>query len=195
MKKFGVDRYVADYRVVEYTNEKGKVRRKTEYIGAWYVPLISEQKQRRLHVFMWIGAFAVFASILGGLLQHYAAESELYVVLPCAIALLPAFYMILALFAQPKVGQKMERMQHEHGYIRIGRSALAVLILVGVGLIGVIVYDILCLNHTVDKTLGLGDALFFGLMLLTVALSVFLIAAVRNMEITIEELQSEAAEK
>ena len=89
MKKFGVERFVEDYKTIEYTNEKGRRKYKTEYIGQWYVPEISEERQRRLHVFLWIASLIAVVSLAGGLLMPYAADSELYVVLPCAVALFP----------------------------------------------------------------------------------------------------------
>ncbi|MBQ1820671.1 MAG: hypothetical protein II117_03605 [Clostridia bacterium] len=186
MKKFGVERFVEDYKTIEYTNEKGRRKYKTEYIGQWYVPEISEERQRRLHVFLWIASLIAVVSLAGGLLMPYAADSELYVVLPCAVALFPGLYMAMGLLTLPKIGKKMERMVYEHGYLRIGRSALAMLVLVGIGVIGTAVYGILCLTHRIDKNLGAGDAAFLGLMIICTVLSVLLFIRTRNVTISIE---------
>ena len=187
MKKFGVERFVQDYRVVEYTNKKGKIRRKAEYIGQWYVAGISETKQRRVHILFAVASLVIFACLFGALVLDYAADGELYVVLPCAVALFPALYMIMSIFSQPKIGAKMERIQYEHAYLRVGRSSMAILILVGVGLIGTVVYDILCINHTIDKQLTVYDVLFLGLTAVVIALSIVLFLTVRGVNISIEE--------
>ena len=187
MKKFGVERYVTDYRVVEYTNEKGKIKRRAEYIGQWYVPLITEQTQRRMHIVFWIVSIIVFLVNAGALMLPYAADDQLYVVLPVALSLFPGLYLIMALFAQPKIGRRMERMQYEHAYLRIGRSSVAIMVLDGVGTIGAIIYDALCLAHKTEKTLGIYDALFLGAMLLMIGLSVYLFITARKMEFTFEE--------
>ena len=195
MKRIGVERYVEDYRIVEYTNAKGKIKRKAEYIGQWYVPLISEQEQHKMHIVFWTVSLIIFVSNAAALLLPYAADSELYVVLPCALSLFPALYLIMALFAQPKVGKRMERIQYEHGYLRVGRSSVAIMILCGVAMIGAIVYDSLCLVHKVEKTLGISDALFLVLVLFIIGLSVFLFIHTRKMEISLEENLLETEEK
>lgn len=185
-RQFGVNKYLNDYRVVSYQNEKGKTKRRVEYIGDWYVPQIGKKEQRRLNIWLWILSVIAMPCVVAALLLPYAAEGELYVVLPAAASLLPGWYLIRGCLSLPRAGLLMEKIQYEHGYLRIGRAATGVSILVGIGAIGAIVFDILCLTHKADAQIGWFDLLFLGIMLFVIGGMIILMIKARSIPVSVE---------
>ena len=152
-------KYVDDFKTELVRDEKGKLRKKTTYIGVWTV-LRESGKKTLLQL--------ITAAILSGLcgiflvwilLLTHASSGSLFVILPLAAALFPALYAIMGAFSLPYRQKPMRRDQYMHSFVRMQRSAVAILAFVAVGIVCSFGYRIV---HS-DWLFFAEDATFLGL--------------------------------
>ena len=136
-------KYVDDYRTEEVTDEKGRTRKKAVYIGPW-IFIKGDKKVNRTKI---IGTFALCVLACAGLillqLPNYSGSGWLPVSIPKAVALFPMLYMMMGAFALPFKLDPMHRDRYYHSFIRISRSAVAVLAMTGVSFIAGFVFRII----------------------------------------------------
>ena len=136
-------KYVEDYKTELVTDEKGKTRKKTRYIGQWMVIGGDKSKNRAKLII----TFALSALTCAGLVllqfRNHGGSGWLPVSIPKAFALFPMLYLMMGAFSLPFKLDPMHRDRYYHSFIRISRSAVAVMALLGVSFLAWFVYRII----------------------------------------------------
>ena len=136
-------KYVDDYKVELVRNERGRLRKKTTYIGLWFCMREDGRGTRaRLIASTALGVCAA-ADLVGLLMLDHAGSGWLPVSLPKVAALFPMLYLLMGLLSLPFGGKPMPRDRYMHSFIRSLRSSVALLALEGVSLLLGAVYRLL----------------------------------------------------
>ncbi len=132
-------RYVDDFKTELVTDASGKTRKKTTYIGIWYV--LRETGSQTVGMLIGAAALAVCTAVLGGfvLLTNHAGSGSYWVLIPHGAALFPALYLLMGAASLPYRQKPMRRDQYMHGFVRMQRSSVAVLAITAVGMIASVV--------------------------------------------------------
>ena len=135
-------RYVEDFRMEEYQDDRGKLRRRAVYVGTWTV--LKETGGKTLAILIGAAVLAIAAAVLllTTLLTTHASSGSLLVMIPMYVALLPAFYLLMGAFSLPYRQKPMRRDQFMHGITRMQRSSVAILAFVAVGIVASFIYRI-----------------------------------------------------
>ena len=128
-------RYVDDFVTELVEDDKGRTRKKTTYIGTWQV--LREPGAKTL--WMLIGAAAMSLASAGcvmtALLLPHAGAGDYPVMVPHLISLFPFLYQLMGAASLPYRQKPMRRDQYMHGFIRMQRSAVAILAMTAVGML------------------------------------------------------------
>lgn len=128
-------KYLSDYKVEPYLDEKGRVRNKTTYVGVYY-KYINDDKTRKN------GALLYLLATIGVILSFViplSFKSEIadlgYVVLPYAFVFLAIVFMIGAVFNVLTIKAPMIRENGEKINARVSACPIIVIILEGFALL------------------------------------------------------------
>ena len=105
-------RYVDDFKTELVTDASGKTRKKTTYIGIWYV--LRETGSQTVGMLIGAAALAVCTAVLGGfvLLTNHAGSGSYWVLIPHGAALFPALYLLMGAASLPYWQKPMRRDQY-----------------------------------------------------------------------------------
>ena len=128
-------RYVNDFKIEEYQNARGKIRRKAIYIGQWTV--LREKGGKTLAKLIGAAAFAVLAAaaLFNAVLLTHMLSGNLFVMIPLYVALFPTLYLLMGAFSLPYRQKPMRRDQYMHGITRMQRSSVAIMVFIMIGVI------------------------------------------------------------
>lgn len=136
----GKGKYIDDYSLEEYTDGKGRVKKRTHYNGSWFCVKGDEARARRRLFLSLTLALILGAALIAVQVQTHTSAWAFYVILPQAVALFPLLYLALGLFKLPYRLRPMERGSYFMGIIRVCRSSVAILILCAASFIGDFVF-------------------------------------------------------
>ncbi len=164
-------KYVDDYKTELVTDEKGRKKRRTRYVGPWYF-VTSEPGSARTKMIaaLVLGVGAAFCHVMMPLQVHYGA-SKYPVLVPILLALFPALYLMMGLASLPFKLKPMHRDRHAHSFMRASRSGVAVAAMLAVGFIALFVYRIV----DGDFIFFSGDWLFMGLCVTEIVLVIVIL--------------------
>lgn len=171
-------KYVDDYQVETYVNEAGKTKKRAKYVGIW---TCFAKDDETASVKLWVAralGLLLLACLMMVELVPNSAETSYLVVVPLALALLPLLYMAMGIFCLPFNRKPMRRDVHAHSFIRIGRSALAIIIFCGVSLIGRMIFHLMN-----GWNMRFEDIYHIGGTVLCIAICVTLIVIIRSIEL------------
>ena len=128
-------RYVNDFRIEEYRDARGKMRKKAVYTGPWTV--LCEPGRGTLAKLIGAAALSVLSAVtlINALLLTHAVSGNLFVMIPLYLALFPMFYLLMGAASLPYRRKPMHRDQYMHGVTRMQRSSVAIIVFVAVGMI------------------------------------------------------------
>ncbi len=183
MKKDHV-KYVNDYTTELYTDEKGKTREKTIYIG----PLIyfrekAETVRTKLVISGVLALFIVFFAGYSATCEHTTAWWIL-TSLPMAIALVPCLYLLMGAGTYQYSAKPMQRDRYMHSIIRAYRSMGAITGLSAAEIIFEFVFRI----KNKDWLFIRGDRLFLAAVVLAIVFCVLNIILLRSLDIDEREI-------
>ena len=119
-------KYVKDFKIEETTDEKGRVRRKAVYTGAWIVPRNpGSAVQAKLWAVLALAVLLAAMYVRAVLLTHLTSN-RLEVMIPLLLGLFPLLYLLMGALSLPFRGKPMRRDQYMHSFIRVSRSCVAV---------------------------------------------------------------------
>ena len=134
-----LQKYVEDFEIVE-ENRNGKLKKTVKYKGTW---TILEEVSSGTFCKLW-GALALSAGIAAAyvraLLLTHLTSSQLTVMIPLLAGLFPLLYMVMGALALPFRGKPMRRDQYMHSFIRVFRSAAAVIVCLALTLLATLVF-------------------------------------------------------
>lgn len=128
-------RFVDDYAVEKYTDEKGRTKEKVVYIGP-LLPIRGEAASvhRRAIIAAVISVLQAAALCYCEFLSHTSAW-WIPVAIPLAAALFPELYLVMGLFSLPYRCMELKRDSYTRGIIRVFKSAAGAGILTAVSYI------------------------------------------------------------
>lgn len=148
------NRYMKDYRLIEQVDERGRIHTDYEYIGERYRYVRDGRTVDRARMEARVLCAAGWLLFVGGLLPNSAAMRTIYISLPYIFAAIPLALLTETVFSAPAGDAVMERRKADRLLNRYPPAALALAVLAGVSLIGVLI----CLVRSVP--LGGEDAAF-----------------------------------
>ncbi len=182
-KSFGsLGKYVDDYKIVEATDAKGRLRRQVFYTGTWFQ--LREPGPARIRLWASLGlALALTALYIRMLLLTHASSGQLAIMLPLLAGLFPVLYLLMGVFSLPLRGKPMRRDQYMHSFIRASRSATAVTVFTAGGLLATLIYRIVAKDWLFLPE----DWLFLGLCLGIILMALGIIFLLRSIGIAERE--------
>lgn len=156
-------RYVEDYRTVPVMDEKGKVQQKALYTGEWVCLLADDAAYASFLRQVRLLTAAAAAGIVAALAVNHSAYEVMYVSVPLVMALFPLAYLIMGACSLQKKAVPMEKLQYIKGLQRVSHSAMGVLVMSIIVLLGKAVFRVLCM-FGVLKGFGfvIADAVFLA---------------------------------
>ena len=138
-------------------------------------------------------AIIVIFHILGGFVSS-GGMYQLYIAIPYALAFFPLIYLTEGIIRLPKEKRKYRHDEIGHSFDRIRTSSYFLVALLGVALLGEVVFLIFFSN----KAQRPFDTLYFGLELVAAAAAFFLVYRQRKIHIQVcaeeEQPQSQSIE-
>ena len=133
-------KYVDDFKIEEVQDAKGRTKKKAVYIGTWTE--IREPGKKTIAKLITAAALAVltFGLLIRILLLTHQGSGTLFVTIPLAVALLPAFYALMGAFSLPYRQKPMRRDQYMHGFVRMQRSAVGIIVFLVLALICSVIF-------------------------------------------------------
>ncbi len=107
----GKRKYVSDYAIEDYQNEKGKLRSRRVYQGKYYRFRRAPEEIRKLRYTIIIVCVLIAALLLPVLLADSLLSRTVYIVLPAVLSLAPV-YLLAA--AAVRLDPRLERFTREH---------------------------------------------------------------------------------
>ena len=171
-------KYAEDFRIVEVTDQKGRLRRKTAYTGIWFVLRNRERDGWKLWAAL-VCALMLFAAHIWLLMTTHMASNELIVMIPLLVSLFPELYLLMGTFALPFRRKPQRRDQYMHSFVRIYRSVAAVSVCTGFAFLVSLVLRII----RSDWQFLSGDWVFSVLCLVILLLTFCLVFLLRSVPV------------
>ncbi|MBR2835115.1 MAG: hypothetical protein IKE43_05355 [Coriobacteriales bacterium] len=106
-----VNKYVADYRLIEEFDANGHVKTTTEYIGDYYYYLAEPESRRKAAYAVLAAAVAECVFWIAALVPYSAVMQRMYVSLPFVFAAVPLFLLLGVIW---KIVRLKEPLEHRH---------------------------------------------------------------------------------
>lgn len=164
-----VRKYASDYRLDRHLLPNGKEETVRIYQGPRYSYCGSPEQIIRLRKRILLGAVLVMVCLLPLLFNNTQIGRTIYVLLPMAFAFLPWYLLAIAGWRLGKFPQPMTREEKDQTDVRLRRSALWLLILLGLTAGGSASYCVLagCRQNEWLSVAGIWAALLVSVYLFT----------------------------
>lgn len=137
------NKYADDYETVVTRSEEGGEIETFVYRGDYFqLSLEDDQVKRFKTTSLLLLAFLAVVHVAAGFINN-AGMRQFFVSLPYVIALLPMYYLAMGAFRLPGDNRKMRRDEKDYSIGRMKTASLALLILVGLAVIGEALYLLL----------------------------------------------------
>jgi len=169
-------KFLSDYRIEEFFDEKGRKKSKAVYTGDYYVfsPAVSIRDKRLIM----ISSILCWIALIGALALLTSVSRVRYVMTPSIISVLPLFLMTVSAGTLLLEGERMKREKADRVRRWLPPSSLTAVILSCAALLGFIINAV---NSGVDQHMVLNDLLFCLFMLVIAAASCFVFSKCRNL--------------
>ena len=161
-------KYLGDYRVEEYIDDRGRVRTRATYIAEDYVlkPDVSKTDRRMFVLISIVG----WCTYIGALSQITMVARLIYVIFPFAVTAFPLLTTTLASVSLYKAEPRMTRKEADKTVGRLPISSLFTAILPATAFIGFITTAVtIAISAEKSGEIIYGDIIFGILSLLTAA--------------------------
>jgi len=172
-------RYADDYEIQVVKDEKGRDKKVAVYRGNFFEVNLDEKqlillRKRSILLFL----IVVALQIAGGFVANRGMYA-FYVALPYVFAFLPLYYLGTGIFRMPTRKRKYHREEVGLSFERAKKANRFLLIILGVGVIGEIIYLIFFSQD--GRSL---EWLFLGSLLLTAGFSYCLYRLLKSIQVT-----------
>ena len=107
----GKRKYVSDYAIEDYQNEKGKIRSRRIYQGKYYRFRNTPEEVKKLRYTIIVVCGLITALLLPVLLADSSLSRTVYIVLPSVLSFAPVYLLVAAAV---RLDPKLERFTREH---------------------------------------------------------------------------------
>lgn len=135
-------KYVEDYDIKTVEGKNGRQRRVAVYKGIWYCVQGEKKAIGTRLILAAVCAVLACVCLVLMLLQNHVAHIWVTVVLPTGLAMFPALYLLMGVSELPFRLKPMDRAKYYHSFIRVSRSAVAMMAFTAVGEGAALVYRI-----------------------------------------------------
>ena len=172
-------KYIDDYEVVVQTNEKGREKREAVYVGDYYEINLDETEFRnfRRNSLLFV-ALIVIGQIGAGFIGNLGMYT-FFVSLPYVFTFLPLYFLVDGSLRLPKEKRQFRRDETEHIFERIKKAARFLLPLLGIAVVGELVFLIWLANGVIWQ-----DILFLAIELVLVFIVYIMIRMQQELEVT-----------
>ena len=129
-------KYLKDYEIEEYVDEKGRVKTRAVYSAGYYA--VSPAVAHGDKIIMLAFSFLSWVLLIGALVFETGAARLWYVILPFTFTVFPLFYMTAASVSLMFGDDKLTRERAEKMSRRLPTSPLIAAILTGAAFIGLV---------------------------------------------------------
>jgi hypothetical protein len=145
-------KYAKDYKVVITEDKKGREKRTAVYQGKFYEINVEEKKLKALKLSCMILSILVISIHIGSGFVANPGMLQFYVALPYVFAFLPFYFLAAGTLRLPTEKRKFRRDEIELSFKRADTWGLILLIDLGVGVVGEIVFMIWFMDgwHTLE---------------------------------------------
>lgn len=135
-------KYKDDYEMISTIDENGRERKKAIYRGVYFEVNLDQDSLIRFRsaAFGLILLITLF-HVAGGFVDNQGMY-QMYIALPYVLAFFPLMYTIMGIFSLPKEKRSYRRDEIGVSFERIKKSTNALLLFLGIGLLGEIGYVI-----------------------------------------------------
>ncbi|MEJ2487345.1 MAG: hypothetical protein P8Y68_16595 [Anaerolineales bacterium] len=136
-------KYKDDYKIISSTDERGREKRVASYLGNYYEVSLNQEellKFKRLSFLLLITAFCLH--LAGGFVDNQGMY-QFFISLPYVIAFFPMIKIGEAIFRIPTEKRGYRRDEKELSFDQIKTSSYVLIGILGIGLIGEIVFLLL----------------------------------------------------
>ena len=168
-------KYLKDYQLEEYVDEKGRTKTRAVYIAGEYIlsPDIPVGDKR----LMLAASILSWPAMIGALIPRTIASELAYVILPFVFSALPLFFMTGAVFALVREDPQLTRERADKIASRLPLCPLIAAVLSCVAFLGLVVAAVFIRNDMLS-----GDLLFGALSLVTAAAASFVFIKCRKLK-------------
>ena len=161
-------RYTGDYQIVSALGPNGSREKRMFYTGRWIRPVNEAEEYETIIRWLRILTVAAVLAVLGALGLHPAAMTHRWYLPVLTIGLFPLFYQGMGAVRLPAKRSYMERQRYEKSIVRVGHSAVAVLVLCCISALGCVIYWILASTTELEgsEPYSLRDGVFAVLLIL-----------------------------
>jgi hypothetical protein len=164
-------KYADDYEIVVTTDEKGREIKKPVYRGDHFEVSLDENGLRQLKNRGLLLVAAIVVLQVGGGFLGNQGMNQLYISLPYAFVFLALFYLAEGVLRVPKEKRPYRRDEIGLSFDRIKTASSILMILLGVGILGEIIF----LLFVSVRDQRVPEYLFLSLEVLAAAAAYFLI--------------------
>jgi MFS family permease len=133
-------KYIKDYENVVQTDEFGFERKVPVYIGQYFEVNLDETRLRRVRGFsLLLIGLIVIGQLAVGFIANQAMYS-FYISLPYVFSFLPLFFLIDSALRIPKEKRNYKREEVELSFKRLKSATNFMMALIGIGILGEIVF-------------------------------------------------------
>ena len=136
-------RFKDDYSRYDRLTDKGRVVEDICYTGDYYVLLLDSKQKSKANVVNIAAVLVLIAIHVAAGLLNQDSSRTFWIVVPYIMAFLPLGYMFIGAVNFWGNPVKMQRVQYETGVVRIKRSCIGSMVLIGIGAVLDILYMIL----------------------------------------------------
>ncbi len=140
MFSMSMRKYTNDYEIVSTMDDKGREKRKAVYRGDYFE--IEQDEERLLNFrrssFFLVGLILFFQISMGFI--NNQGMNQIYVAFPYVFTFFPLMYLVAGIISLPKEKRNYRRDEVGLSFDRLKSSSKALLFLLGVGIIGEIIF-------------------------------------------------------
>ena len=185
-------RYTDDYRTTTYVGANGRSKDRVTYIGDWYCPVNPAEEYRAVVRSAWVLVILSALALCGALLSLPAPMEHKWYVAVLALAMFPQAYAIMGVVRLPRKPEPMERARHDKSVLRLKHSAVAILVILALTVLGLSAYWVLFACHVFENAApyALGDGIFLGCLFIAAAANFLLYTKMNKIKTEIRENSS-----
>ncbi len=154
-------KYIKDYDLVETEDDKGRARKTAVYHGEYFRVNLEESQVKQLKLQFVLFFVAVLALHITAGLVNNPGLYKVYMAIPYTASFLPLFFLGEGILRIPTQKRNYRNEEVDLSYQRIVGMSRLYLILMGIGVVGALVYLVFASNgQALEK-----EAIYVGLVL------------------------------
>lgn len=145
------NKYKDDYTKSAKLNGRGRIVEDICYVGDYYILPFNENEKKKKSIVNLFAAVLLFGVQLMAGLVNADSSRTFWIVFPYMFVFLPIGYLFVGVVSDAGSPLKMQKAHYELGLLRIRRSVIGAMVLVGINAVLDIIYILI---HIENVTMG-----------------------------------------